>query len=141
MPLRAKARSENREMQLTGIDHVALICTSVEETKKWYVGVLGFEHVFPGQWDGVPVFLQLGSTYLALFPMRGAVQTSAQRPGFDHIAFNAATQADFANAQVDLTRHDIRFVYQDHGISHSIYFNDPDGRKLEITTYDVPSGL
>ena len=128
-------------MQLSGIDHVALTCASTESTATWYVDVLGFEHVFPGEWGGVPVFLRLGSTFLALFPLRGAAQPAAQRPGFDHLAFNAGTQRQFADARAGLTRHGIKFSYQDHGISHSIYFADPDGRRLEITTYDVPRGV
>lgn len=103
--------------------------------------MLGFEHVFAGQWGGVPVFLRLGATYLALFPMHGGPQPAAQRPGFNHIAFGAATQAEFTEAQRELTRHGISFEFQDHEISHSVYFNDPDGRPLEITTYDVPSRL
>jgi catechol 2,3-dioxygenase-like lactoylglutathione lyase family enzyme len=128
-------------MRLSGIDHVALSCTSVETTKAWYVSVLGFKHVFTGQWDGVPVFLKLGATYLALFPLRGATQPAPQRPGFNHLAFNAATQAEFAEAQADFTKRGIEFEFQDHGISHSIYFDDPDNRPLEITTYDVPARL
>lgn len=128
-------------MKLSGIDHVALTCESVEATQDWYVRVLGFEHVFPGAWDGVPVFLKLGATYLALFPLRGAPQPTAQRPGFDHLAFNAATQAEFRDAQAHLARHGIPFEFSDHGISRSIYFEDPDGRTLEITTYDVPGRL
>jgi catechol-2,3-dioxygenase len=126
-------------MRLSGIDHVALSCASVEAMAKWYVETLGFEHVFAGEWGGVSVFLKLGATYLALFPLRGAPQPAAQRPGFNHLAFNAATQAEFAAAQAHLARRGIRFEFQDHGISHSIYFDDPDGRPLDITTYDVPA--
>ncbi|HEY5550943.1 MAG TPA: VOC family protein [Opitutaceae bacterium] len=128
-------------MRLTGIDHVALGCASVDTTKAWYVDALGFEHVFAGEWGGVPVFLKLGATYLALFPMRGDPQPEPQRPGFNHLAFNAATQAEFAEAQSHLAGHGVHFEFQDHGISHSIYFPDPDGRPLEITTYDVPARL
>ena len=128
-------------MRLIGIDHVALSCASVEATKAWYVDVLGFEHVFAGEWDGVPVFLKLGATSLALFPLRGAPQPAPQRPGFNHLAFNAATQAEFAEAQAHLAQRSVRFEFQDHEISHSIYFSDPDGRPLEITTYDVPPRL
>jgi hypothetical protein len=35
----------------------------------------------------------------------------------------------------------VGFEFQDHGIPHSIYFDDPDNRPLEITTYDVPARL
>jgi len=31
----------------------------------------------------------------------------------------------------------IALEFQDHGIAHSIYFFDPDGHALEITTYDL----
>jgi catechol 2,3-dioxygenase-like lactoylglutathione lyase family enzyme len=31
----------------------------------------------------------------------------------------------------------ISFQFRDHEIAHSIYFYDPDGVMLEITTYDV----
>lgn len=128
-------------MRLSGIDHVALSCVSIEATAKWYVETLGFEHVFAGEWGGVPVFLKLGATYLALFPTRGAHQPAPQRPGFNHLAFNAATQTEFAGAQAHLSQRGVRFEFQDHEISHSIYFDDPDGRPLEITTYDVPPRL
>ena len=128
-------------MKLTGIDHVALTCASIEATMKWYVDTLGFEHVFPGEWNGVPVFLKLGATYLALFPMTGARQPAEQRPGFDHLAFSAATRAEFAGAQAELDRRRIDFKFRDHGVSLSVYFADPDGRKVEITTYDVAPRL
>jgi len=31
----------------------------------------------------------------------------------------------------------IPYDFQDHGIAHSVHFADPDGHKVEITTYDV----
>ena len=126
-------------MRLEQIDHVALTCVSPDATMAWYVRVLGCEHVFPGQWDGVPLFLRLGATYIALFPPRGTGRDlSAIR--LDHLAFRASNYADFESAQQDLRGHGVAFNFQDHQISHSIYFEDPDGHKLEITTYDVPAG-
>lgn len=123
-------------MRLEQIDHVALTCASLEAAREWYVRVLGFEHVFPNQWDGVPVFLRLGTTFVALFPSKGSVRNRGD-VRVDHLAFRAATRADFENAQNDLRAHGVSFEFQDHEISHSIYFADPDGHTLEITTYDV----
>jgi catechol 2,3-dioxygenase-like lactoylglutathione lyase family enzyme len=40
-------------------------------------------------------------------------------------------------AQEDLRRRGIAFEFQDHDVAHSIYFQDPDGLLLELTTYDV----
>ncbi len=125
-------------MRLEQIDHVALRCAAPEATKDWYVSTLGFEHVFAGEWSGVPIFLRLGSTFIALFP-----QTSGEPPSahiqVSHLAFRAASQADFQSAQAELRARGIPFQFQDHRISHSIYFRDPDGLQLEITTYDVPA--
>jgi catechol 2,3-dioxygenase-like lactoylglutathione lyase family enzyme len=127
-------------MHLEQIDHVALTCVSPDATMAWYARVLGFEHVFPGQWGGIPVFLRLGTTCIALFPRKnGGQEVPAVR--LDHLAFRAATYADFERAQRELHDYGIPFKFEDHQIAHSIYFADPDGHKLEITTYNVfPNG-
>jgi catechol-2,3-dioxygenase len=31
----------------------------------------------------------------------------------------------------------IPFEFSDHGIAHSVYISDPDGHRIEITTYEV----
>jgi catechol-2,3-dioxygenase len=54
-----------------------------------------------------------------------------------HFALRAATRSDFREAQEHLSALGISFNLQDHGIAHSLYFVDPDGHKVEITTYDV----
>ena len=124
-------------MHLEQIDHIALRCASPEATKDWYIRTLGFEHVFPGQWSGSPIVLRLGSTYLTLFPQKTNDQPSAEGRAW-HLALRAATYANFQSAQAELQARGISFQFQDHEISHSIYFFDPDGFLLEITTYDLP---
>ena len=103
---------------------------------KWYVNTLGFEQVFHGKWSGVPIFIRLGSTFIALFPRKDA-QDKATGGAFSHLAFRAATYADFQSAQSDLRARSIPFEFEDHEVSHSIYFRDPDGVQLEITIYDI----
>jgi catechol 2,3-dioxygenase-like lactoylglutathione lyase family enzyme len=124
-------------MRLEQIDHVALRCASLEASKKRYESTLGFEHVFQEQWSGVPIMLRLGSTFIALFPQKGTEQASTDCRAW-HLAIRAATYADFRSAQADLQLRGVPFQFQDHEISHSIYFTDPDEFLLEITTYDVP---
>jgi catechol-2,3-dioxygenase len=53
-----------------------------------------------------------------------------------HLAMRA-NRENFVAAQRDLTRRGISFHFTDHEISHSIYFRDPDGIELEITTYEL----
>ena len=125
-------------MRLNHIDHVALTCASPEASKAWYVSVLGFEHVFPGKWDGIPIFLRLGPTFIALFPARSSAgESSPAAARIDHLAFRTSAYEEFEIAQKELTARGIGFVFQDHEIAHSIYFSDPDGHRLEITTYDI----
>ena len=34
-------------------------------------------------------------------------------------------------------RSGIEFRFSDHGACHSVYFKDPDGHQIELTTYEV----
>ena len=126
-------------MELEGIDHVALTVRDVEEAAKWYAHVLGFERRYEGMWDGIPTFIGKGNSAIALFPARDGDSKSSACTGkirMLHLAFRA-NHDGFLAAQEELKRRGIKFEFQDHEISHSIYFHDPDGHELEITTYDL----
>ena|SRR6266571_3455704 len=125
-------------MELEGIDHVALAVRDVERSAEWYIDVLGFEHRYKDVWNGVPTFIGKGTTAIALFPIqRHARSTSSpEEIRMLHLAFRA-TRKNFLAAQEELKRRGIKFEFQDHEISHSIYFHDPEGHELEITTYEL----
>jgi catechol 2,3-dioxygenase-like lactoylglutathione lyase family enzyme len=124
-------------MQLEGIDHVALSVRDVERSAQWYIDVLGFEKRYADVWGGVPTFVGKGTTAIALFPARDrdSKDSAPAKIRILHLAFRA-DRKNFLAAQDDLKRRGIRFEFQDHEISHSIYFQDPDGHELEITTYE-----
>ena len=129
-------------MQLEGIDHVALAVSDVDRAAQWYIDVLGFERRYTDMWDDVPTFIGKGTTAIALFPARsGARSTSRSEMPIRmlHLAFRA-DRKNFLAAQEELNRRGIDFEFQDHEISHSIYFRDPDGHQLEITTYEIRWG-
>jgi catechol 2,3-dioxygenase-like lactoylglutathione lyase family enzyme len=126
-------------MELEGIDHVALSVGDVERAAQWYIDVLGFARRHEGMWDGIPVFIGKGTTAIALFPVRSKESSApSERRGVRmlHLAFRA-NRKGFLAAQEELKQRGIQFEFQDHEISHSIYFRDPDGHQLEITTYDL----
>jgi len=126
-------------MQLEGIDHVALSVRDVERSAQWYIDVLGFERKHEGMWNGIPTFIAKGTTAIALFPVRSADPSSVSRAaeiGMLHLACRA-DRKNFLIAQDELKRRGIKFHFQDHEICHSIYFRDPDGHELEITTYEL----
>ena len=125
-------------MDLKGIDHVAIAVRDIQAAAKWYIDVLGFEPRYEGMWDGIPTFIGKGATAIALFPSREDLAEAGKtraRSGMLHLAFGT-TAGGFSAAQKELKRRGIEFEFQDHEISHSIYFRDPDGHALEITTYD-----
>ena len=129
-------------MTLEGIDHVALAVADVEMSAAWFIEVLGFERRFEGMWDGIPVFVGKGTTALALFPRREGHNSAAaeQRKPNDidmlHLAFRA-DRKNFLAAQADLKSRGVPFDFEDHEISHSIYFRSPDGHRFEITTHEL----
>jgi len=126
---------------LQQIDHVALAVGDLEKSIAWYQEVLGLERRYQDAWGSYPAMLCAGSTCVALFPS-GDAESSAKASGvaramIRHLAFRA-TYADLLEAEKNLQERAIAFEFQNHGIAHSIYFSDPDGHQLEITTYDLP---
>lgn len=125
-------------IHVQGIDHVALAVRSVQRSVEWYADVLGLQRMYQQAWGDYPAVMGVGSTAIALFPIEGAAHP---RPGRDvvamrHLAFRLDAQ-NFAAAQRELRARGISFDFQDHQIAHSIYFTDPDGHEIELTTYDL----
>jgi catechol-2,3-dioxygenase len=125
-------------MRLKRIDHLALVSADSVRSRDWYCDVLGMEWIFKGQWDNNPFFLRKGETCLAIFQAgKDAKRQPREGVRLDHFAFLAETMDAFRSARATLTRQGIKHSFQDHEISHSIYFEDPDGHVVEITTYDL----
>ena len=125
--------------ELEGIDHVALSVRDVERSAQWYIETLGFERRHDGMWNGVPTFIGKGTTAIALFSANSNARSTSSFSGeirMLHLAFRA-NRKNFLAAQEELKRRGIKFHFQDHEICHSIYFRDPDGHELEITTYEL----
>jgi catechol 2,3-dioxygenase-like lactoylglutathione lyase family enzyme len=125
-------------MNLEGLDHIALSVRDVARSVKWYVEVLGLERQHADVWDGIPKFVGKGATGIALFP------APAEEKASDHLnstrMLHFALRSDrenFERAQSELKQRGIDFRFEDHGIARSIYFRDPDGHRVEITTYEV----
>ncbi|CAN5546263.1 FosB family fosfomycin resistance bacillithiol transferase [soil metagenome] len=126
--------------ELERLDHVALTVADVDRSIEWYRDVLGLEHVHEEEWGRSPAFLTSGSTGLALFPAKSS-EPPPPRSHPDglamwHLAFGADRQ-NFDAARAELEARDIRYSFSDYGLAHSIYFHDPDGHLIEITTYEV----
>jgi len=123
-------------IKVDGLDHVAIAAKDVTRSMEWYREVLGLERRHEEAWGDVPVMMCSGNTCVAIFPLNDDQPAATKGPRVLHIAFRA-DRVTFDQAQRDLKARGIEFEFSDHDIAHSIYFRDPDGYKIEITTYEV----
>jgi catechol 2,3-dioxygenase len=125
--------------KIEALDHVALSVQDVARSARWYAEVLGFKRLHEDKWNGIPVFVGNGDAGIALFPAAEEVgSASADRAAVRTLHFAFRTDREnFSRAQDELRKRTIPFEFQDHEIAHSIYFRDPDGHRIEITTYEL----
>jgi len=124
--------------RVQGLDHVALSVSDLRRSAEFYGEVLGLESVYD-EWHE-PVFMVAEGTGLALFSTESHESSGdpdAKPPvRFLHVAFRVDREG-FEAAQAELGERGIETRFADHGSVHSLYFDDPDGHKVELTTYEV----
>ena len=125
--------------EIDALDHVALSVRDLERSAQWYANVLGFKRLHEDKWNGIPVFVGNATAAVALFPASEEIgSASVDRAAVRTLHFAFRTdRKNFLRAQDELKKRAISFEFQNHEISHSIYFRDPDGHKIEITTYQL----
>ncbi len=123
--------------QIQALDHVALIVQDMERAMKWYHDVLGMERRYQDVWTGKrdPVVMATGDVHVALFLSRSADDIHAHSMN-EHFALRM-DRTNFEQARQELEEQGITFKVSDHKICHSLYFFDPDGNQIEITTFEV----
>lgn len=119
------------------LDHIALRVADMARSMAWYHAVLGFEQRYAEVWER-PVMLVAGQAAIALFDADPTISPPNPPPkiGFSHFAMRVDRPA-FTQAQTYFTHIGMAFEYEDHTICHSIYLYDPDGYRVELTTYEV----
>jgi catechol 2,3-dioxygenase-like lactoylglutathione lyase family enzyme len=140
--------SESGEFQVEQIDHVELYVPGRFAAASWYQKVLGleivagYEHWADNLEGPLMISSDGGRTKLALF--RGPSQAGKDITGIIRVAFrvDAAGFIDFLASVPRLGLKDrlgrtvTADLVKDHDQSFSIYFCDPYGNLLEVTTYD-----
>ncbi len=137
-----------KTFQVDQVDHIELFVSNRYEAAEWYKKVLGLEIIKSYEnWAKNPhgplmISSDDGNTKLALF--EGQPQGRRETAGFHRVAFrvNAANFIKFLKRVTDLQLSDHRgqpVTSQsavDHQQAFSVYFCDPYGHRLELTTYD-----
>ena len=115
-------------LKTTGLDHIVLHVKDVNVSKEFYVGLLGMEvdHERPGR-----LFLGCGQQMIGLFETERSHRKPAHSD-LNHVAL-----------QIESGSHkEVKAALEEHGVEvsgrendpHCIYFQDPDGHRLQILT-------
>ncbi len=121
-------RKATLKLRVTGIDHVVLYVRDLARSKKFYVGLLGMEMYHENRWR---VFLQCGSQAVALFKVRKAAEIHAGSE-MSHMALRLIS-GKHKEVKAALEEAGIH-VSGRRGDPQCIYFNDPDGHRLQLLT-------
>jgi catechol 2,3-dioxygenase-like lactoylglutathione lyase family enzyme len=129
------------------VDHFAIPVFDVERAFRFYSQTLGLKLVsaFDGDdWGGKPwlmmIFAAADGRQVALCSLRGVKRPPPDELPSDlrHFAFAASSSREYGAWKKRLAAAGVGFTEEDHGDQRSIYFPDPDGTIIEITT---PAGV
>ena len=126
-------------IKVLGIDHVAINVVDLERSLKFYTEVLGLR-ISPreSQKPGTEYFLDCGSSLIGLIQGEKDGQKHMLQDGGlggNHVSFRVSTKA-FDRYVDELKTLGVTITYQKkREKSWSLYFLDPDGNKLEITSW------
>ena len=124
---------------IQGIDHAAINTADLDRSLEFYTKILGLKVTDrePSK-PGIEYFLDCGSSLIGLIqgdPKGEKHLLQNDGLGGNHISFRVNSR-DFDQAVEELKKSNvpIQFVKKREK-SWSVYFNDPDGNKLEITAW------
>ncbi|MFD4376693.1 VOC family protein [Streptomyces sp. NPDC058486] len=121
--------------------HIGINVTDLDRSLRFYGEVLGFDVIGSADADGRRyAFLGQGGTLAVTLWQQAEGGYDATRAGLHHLAFEAESIEKVREAETALKAAGVTFAYDGvvaHGEgtpSGGIFFHDPDGTRLEITT-------
>jgi len=128
-------------LHLTSLNHISLVCQSVEESIDFYMNILGFFPVRrPGSFDfngawlfsyGIGIHL-LQSPNPEQMPKKGPIN-----PKDNHISFQCESMGAVEKKLKDMGIDYVRQRVEEGGIYvDQLFFHDPDGFMIEICNCD-----
>jgi catechol 2,3-dioxygenase len=123
-------------MKIKSLGHVVLRVTDCERAEKFYNGVLGLPIMARFDEHGMRMtFFSLGNHHdFAVMQVSGEGSTHAETAvGLHHVAFKIGDNLDeLREAKTYLEGAGIAVDPVDHEVTKSLYFDDPDGNKVEV---------
>ena len=112
--------------KVTGIDHVVFHVKDLARARTFYIDFLGMEIDHESSWQ---CFLKCGNQGVALFEVDDNEEVHAGSE-VNHMALRLAT-GEYARVKATLENAGIE-VRGRQGDPHCVYFNDPDGHRLQL---------
>lgn len=122
-------------MQIKSLGHVVLKVRDLERSVAFYRDILGMKEV--ARYQGAMAFFSLGSNHHDIGLMQLGTHAQDIDPGaigLYHVAFKVGDSLDELRAcKAHLEAHNVGiFGMSDHGVSQSLYIQDPDGIEIEL---------
>lgn len=116
------------------VGHVVLRVSDVEASTAFYRDVLGMEVISVR--PGLGAFLSFGTLHHDIALLQAEDGASMGDLGLAHVALRISggdAELRYAYDKLKAAGVEIRST-TDHGMTHSVYFSDPDGNTLEVYT-------
>lgn len=128
-------------IKVSGIDHAAISVRDLEKSLEFYTKILGLK-ISPREYQkpGIEYFLDCGESLIGLIQgdekgNHHFLQDSGL--GGNHVSFRVKTK-DFDGCVEELKKQNVTITFmKKREKSWSVYFLDPDGNKLELTSWPL----
>jgi catechol 2,3-dioxygenase len=123
---------ESNMARINKVGHVVLNVKDVDASAKFYTEALGMEVMRLR--EGNAAFLSFGTQHHDIALFKAPEGAEMGKLGLNHIAFQIeGGETELRQLYGRLLHHGTKVDYTtDHGMTHSVYFFDPDGNRLEI---------
>lgn len=128
----ANINEERHMARINKVGHVVLSVKDVEASAKFYAEALGMEVMRLR--EGNAAFLSFGTQHHDIALFKAPEGAEKGQLGLNHIAFQIeGGETELRQLYGRLIQHGTKVDYTtDHGMTHSVYFFDPEGNRLEI---------
>ncbi len=141
-----------RAMTPVGVNHLVLNVRDIERAHKFWTEIMGFRqigHLEPrgGRSMNMRFYNGLSESHhdLALAEIPGGAgdadeewSMAPRRAGLNHLAVHYPDRESWLKQVEFLQEQGIKFNLRiNHGMTHSVYINDPDGHGIEVL-YELP---
>jgi lactoylglutathione lyase len=133
--------TERRPVTMAVTGHVGLNVTDLNRSIEFYRSVFGFDVIAHSTGEGREyAFLGRVDQLVLTLWQQSSDHFASDRPGLHHLAFNVPSLRDVESAMVRLKELDVPLIY-DTVVAHlpgassgGVFFEDPDGIRIEICT-------